>query len=153
MFENAMRGRPPKPTILHLIQGTDRVHRMRKRQGEPMVDAVIGAPPAGLSRIEKAIWREVAALAHAWLRAPDRMALETFVRLKALERQDLAGMTGAQLLALNKLGGLLGLNPAERARINVPAPSQEEDPNDVFFRPHVVLAIWILMVHRQVPRG
>ncbi|HEX2526654.1 MAG TPA: hypothetical protein VHL31_10215, partial [Geminicoccus sp.] len=78
------------------------------------------------------------ALAGAWLRAPDRMALETFVRLKALERQDLAAMTGAQLSALNKLGGLLGLNPAERARISVPPPPQEEDPDDVFFRPRVV---------------
>jgi phage terminase small subunit len=65
------------------------------------------------------------------------MALETFVRLKALERQDLAGMTGAQLSALNKLGGLLGLNPAERARVSVPAPSQEEDPDEAFFRPLV----------------
>jgi phage terminase small subunit len=58
--------------------------------------------------VEQAIWREVAAL------------------------------PGEQLSALYKLGGLLGLNPAERARINVPAPPQEEDPDDVFFRPHVV---------------
>jgi phage terminase small subunit len=133
-----MRGRPPVPTLLHHLRGTAQPCRMNKRQGEPMVDAAIGAPPVCLSRTEKAIWREVVVLAGAWLRAPDRMALETFCRLKGLERRDVAAMTGAQLSALNKLGGLLGLNPAERARINVPTQLEQEDPDDVFFRPRVV---------------
>jgi hypothetical protein len=44
----------------------------------------------------------------------------------------------AQLLALDKLGDLLELNLVERARISVPPPPQEEDPDEVFFRPRVV---------------
>ena len=128
-----MRGRPPIPTRLHHLRGTAQPCRMNKRKGEPMVDTEIGTPPSDLSEIEKDIWREVVALAGAWLRAPDRMSLETFVRLKALERQGIGAMSGAQLAALNKLGGLLGLNPAERARLNVPALPKEEDPDDAFF--------------------
>ena len=124
-----MIGRPPKPTMRHLVEGTYRPDRHGKRgslPATPATDAPLGSPLASLGDEERAVWLEVAGLA-TWLRAPDRLALETYVRLKAMERADLAGMSGAQLAAMNKLAGALGLNPAERARLQIQEPRV---PND-----------------------
>jgi hypothetical protein len=119
-------GRPPKPTARHLLDGTYRPDRHIAPTGIPATDTPLGEPPASLSTEEQVVWHEVADLA-SWLRAPDRMALKTYVRLKAMERADLAGMSGAQLAAMNKLGGALGLNPAERARLQVREPEPMSD--------------------------
>ncbi|HEX2525296.1 MAG TPA: hypothetical protein VHL31_03215 [Geminicoccus sp.] len=129
-----MRGRPPQPTARLRLTGGYRKHRHDQRAGEPTINAEIGDPPASLCTAERRIWREVVALADAWLRAPDRLTLETYCRLKGLERTNFSEMTGARLATLTKLGGLLGLNPAERTRIKVPEPPVF-DPADDFFDP------------------
>jgi phage terminase small subunit len=56
-----MRGRPPKPTKLHVIQGTGRAHRLRKRQGEPVPSGGIGDPPDWLQPGAKEVWGEIVA--------------------------------------------------------------------------------------------
>lgn len=127
-----MRGRPPKATKLHVIQGTDRPHRMKHRAPEPVVEGAIGQPPESLSdELERAVWHEIASVA-SWLTPADRSTLETFCRLKALERRNFLSMTGAQLSGLNKLSGLMGLNPSERSRVKMPEPPKISD-DDAFF--------------------
>ena len=92
-----MMGRPPKPTVRHLADEPyrpDRHGKPRSLPATPTTDAPLGKPLASLGDEERAVWLEVAGLA-TWLRAPDRLALETYVRLNAMERADLAGMSGA----------------------------------------------------------
>ncbi len=81
--------------------------------------------------MEKSIWHEIAEVA-TWLTAADRTTLETFCRLKAMERSDFMGMKSGHITAMNRLAGLMGLNPSERSRVKMPE-APKEDADDVFF--------------------
>ncbi len=130
-----MRGRPPTPTERLKLNEGFRADRHGKRENESMVEGVAGAPPKTLkSAAERAVWREVTEVAY-WLTPADRTTLETFCRLKAMERQDFASMAGYHLSALAKLGSVLGLTPVERARLALPGPPAPPDPLDHFFDP------------------
>ena len=57
-------GRPRKPTFLHVVQGTFRGHRHRKRlQGEPKAIGDLGEPPIWFSAGQREAWARV--LQHA----------------------------------------------------------------------------------------
>ena len=130
-----MRGRPPTPTERLKLSGSFRADRHGRRGSEPVVEGMVGAPPKTLkSAVERAVWREIVEVAY-WLTPADRSTLETFCRLKAMERSDFASMAGYQLSALTKLGSVLGLTPTERARLTLPSLPKPADPLDDFFDP------------------
>src|SRR3712207_5118694 len=52
-----MRGRPPKPTHLHVVQSTDRASRMRRRKREPQPVGDLTDPPPHLTRDQAEHWR------------------------------------------------------------------------------------------------
>ncbi len=133
--EPNMRGRLPVPTERLRLNGGFRADRHGKRADEPLVEGVVGTPPKTLKNaVERAVWREVAEVAY-WLTPADRSTLETFCRLKTMERNDFASMAGYHLSALTKLGSVLGLTPTERARLALPGPPMPPDPADRFFDP------------------
>lgn len=144
-----MKGRPPKPTALKLIQGTARPDRINKREPKPK-----GAPvcPAHLDQVARNEWRRV---------VPELVRLGVIARIDsttlAAYCQNYSRWVAAEL-ELEKHGGLTyigdtgmirkhpavgiahdamaamkafaveyGLTPASRARVH---GSKEEDPED-----------------------
>jgi hypothetical protein len=68
----ATRGRRPKPTLLHKIEGTfNETKHGRDRTGEPQPEADLGAAPIDLTDAETALWD------HAIGSAPKGMLKET----------------------------------------------------------------------------
>lgn len=145
-----MKGRPPKPTALKLIQGTARPDRINKREPKPKA----GAPacPRHLDQVAKAKWRELApqlvtlgvltkvdgdALAayceaySRWVAATlelEAFGALTYVGDKGMIRKHPAvGIASEALGNMALYGGKLGLSPADRARVH---GSQEEEAED-----------------------
>lgn len=89
-------GRPPKPTALHIIQGTARPARMRKRKAEPQPAGELHEPPEWMGDDLKASWRYV--ITHSppgLLKMIDRGALALWV--EAENRHRIATMTQAAI--------------------------------------------------------
>lgn len=127
-----MPGRPPKPTALHLIEGTGRKHRLSKRAGEPVVTEPIGEPPEWLPPEGAAEYRRlVQAMPEGVYTALDRGLLSLFCANYAeIVEKTRSGeqVTAATLRALVGLAGRLGLTPTDRARLNVTAREADENP-------------------------
>jgi P27 family predicted phage terminase small subunit len=147
-----MRGRPPKPIALRLIEG----RRVPKRdalecRGRP-------EPPAHLTADQRSRWDElVASLPDGLLTAADvstleRMAIAWSTYREAQGKINLSGLLTRgedgqpvrnPLLIIRKqaaeemnlCGAALGLSPAARVRLQHPAASGE-DPLDILFGPH-----------------
>lgn len=110
-----MRGRKPKPTQLHLIEGTLNVTRHRHRlSAEPAAKSGLGAMPAYLSRRAARIWREVARIAF-WLGDVDRHKLGTFCSLLAEFESRPQAFPASRIALVRAFGSDLGLTPAARA--------------------------------------
>jgi hypothetical protein len=104
-----MRGRRPKPTALHRLEGTfSPVRHGRGRAGEPMpADLDDSEPPIDLTDDQAAIWRDCLANAPANIvKKIDRKVLGVFV--EAADRHNTARMmqaildSNAQLKLLTK---------------------------------------------------
>ena len=132
-----MTGRPPKPTALHLIEGT-RPHRRRDREPRPVGD--LGNPPARLGRREARVWREVAAAySPGTYTVADRLLVERLavtmtrwrdadaeLRRTGLTSRGQRGETCKHPLAtiannlgaeVDRLATQLGLSPTSRVRV------------------------------------
>jgi hypothetical protein len=115
--------RPRKPTNLLMLSGAldhDR-KRYADRTGEPADDRALGPPPETLEAPIRAAWLEIERLA-PWLVFADRLAVELAARLLVFVR--LAGAGGASPAHLSRLQaalGALGLTPADRSKVKMPA--------------------------------
>jgi hypothetical protein len=114
-MEIVMAGRPPKPTNVLTLTGGFRKDRHARRLAEPTEG--VGAPPDRLGATERAIWRETARAASAWLRRSDRGLMELYSRLLAEARADIGTMPAARLSVLVGIAGRLALSPCDRARV------------------------------------
>ncbi len=153
-----MRGRKPKPTVLHALQNTTNVTRHRARTREPKLDGALKAtPPAWMTESQRAGWRH--ALKHAprgllkpidrgvlavWVEAEDRhrTAAVQQARLDANSEHPLLMKTSEGLtyvspylniltkaaLLMIKAASELGFSPASRPRISVPDQPSEDSP-------------------------
>jgi phage terminase small subunit len=131
-----MAGRPPKATKLHVIQGTARPDRMKKRKGEPVPSGGIGEPPEWLPPAAQEVWREIVAGYGevAVLTAVDRHHLATYCDMFARWKEAVIEGTpysARQVVALASLGGKLGLNPSDRARLKTPEPPKRDPFDDL----------------------
>jgi phage terminase small subunit len=131
-----MRGRPAKPTKLHVVQGTDRPDRMKKRVREPVPTGAIGDPPSWLQPEAKRVWREIVAGYGevAVLTILDRQQLMTYCQMFARwveseKAREYVPLPASFIATMASLGGKLGLNPSDRTRLRTPAPP-ERDPFD-----------------------
>lgn len=106
-----MRGRKPKPTALHKIEGTLRKARHADREGEPVAVGKLDEPPAWLTETQKVGWAY--ALEHApagVLARIDRAVLSIWVIAEDLHRQA-AEKCGSNLIIKSPIKGEAMQNP------------------------------------------
>jgi P27 family predicted phage terminase small subunit len=113
-----MRGRKPKPTGLHKLQGTLNVTRHKGRTREPEAEGdLLATPPAWMTASQQAGWRH--AVAHAprgVMRQVDRGVLAIWVvaedqhRTASVMQAELDQTTRLLLLTKNK-DGTPGVSP------------------------------------------
>jgi P27 family predicted phage terminase small subunit len=155
-----MRGRPRKPTALHVIEGTYRSDRANK--SEPTPRRKRPPCPPHLRAEAKAAWRRYAALLDriGVLTEADAAALSALCEATvdlATAREALAARGGLTYENVTAAGGVthraypevamvtdaerrvrswlaaFGLTPADRARVSK-AEKASNDPTDKFFR-------------------
>jgi phage terminase small subunit len=154
-----MRGRRPKPTALHRLQGTfNPTKHKRDRALEPIAEGDLHAAPPGLTPSQRASWRY--AIAHAprsilkkidrgilkiWVIAEDRLdtanrmqaKLDASTELKLLVRGPLGlgpspyeGIIDKASKRMVRAAQELGFSPAARPRIHADPPPPEPDEDD-----------------------
>ena len=128
----AVRGRKPKATHLHLVEGTHR--RDRHGAGDVMSepeDAI--ARPKGLRGKAAQLWDQFIARA-AWLTWADGPKALIWCHLQAEFERKPGEMVASRIAQLRALGSELGLEPASRARIGAGRDDADRrtDPADEF---------------------
>ena len=153
-----MRGRKPKPTALHALQGTTNVTRHRERRTEPKAEGELqDEPPDWMTDSQKEAWRYAVANApKGVLKAIDRAVLAVWVEaedrhriaaigqrkldegnklpllLKGKDGQPAAspylGIMTKAALVLMKAASELGFSPAARPRLTGGEAPQEDSP-------------------------
>lgn len=133
-----MRGRPPKPTAVLEITGAAKKNpqRIRARANEPKPEGPLGAPPEHWKNpcsikpgAREAIWNEIVAEAPPGvLTISDRKLVEIICELTYESRLPYSKGQLRARVELAKLLPKLGMNPCDRARMNVQgaAPAQAE---------------------------
>lgn len=111
--------RPRTPTALLELRGSFKRNpsRGRDRTGEPRPTAPLPGPPNHFTREQKAVWAEVA-LYGTWLTSPDQFMLAIAVVL--LDKHRRSDIDYKEVPHLVSALSLLGFNPRDRAKINVP---------------------------------
>jgi P27 family predicted phage terminase small subunit len=150
-----MRGRKPKATALHALEGT----RPRSdRSGEVVAAGGIGPAPEHFSAAQSALWDYYASCApEGLLKSVDRSVFTTFIISSDMVRQCseilsaegllLEGERGVQehpasralarfSMVMVKAASDCGFSPAARPRIHV-APSEQANPFTAFASPTV----------------
>lgn len=145
------RGRPPKPTQLKVLQGTNRDHRQVANEMKPALYKGVPSPPESLQEYPKAceLWREktmwldsmcmlhemdfpeIAAycisMADYWeLREDIRINDRTFTTPSGFsQKRPEVNMAKEALELALKIGATFGFNLS--ARTKIPAPGKPED--------------------------
>lgn len=129
-----MPGRPPKPTKLHLLQGTYEPSRHADRN-EPEPSGPLPGPPAFLKGEARAEWKRVVAAMGATgvYTAADRALLTVHCQMWArfVEREFGQGAEGCSanfLIAFANIAGKLGLTPSDRVKLRSGKSEQPESP-------------------------
>jgi P27 family predicted phage terminase small subunit len=158
-----MRGRKPKPTVLHALHGTGNTTRLKARKHEPIAAGDLSEPPDWLTPEQKRAWRY--AIEHAprnllkpidrnilviWVEAETRHRTATMMQI-TLDKDNalpllakakngaayvspyLSIINHAALLML-KSASELGFSPASRPRLSAEAPVATGDSNDPWSR-------------------
>lgn len=122
--------RPRKPTLLHVINGTAKVHpeRMREREHEPAAEGVdlrdIEAPEH-LDKLHADLWNELRVHLHARVSSEqDATAFEALVRLVMTMR--LGKAASADFARLQAYLGEFGMTPASRSKVAQTKKSDEK---------------------------
>ena len=128
-----MAGRRPKPTALHLLQGTQRSARVRINEPVPPDDEVV--KPAELKHTASELWDEY---------APPLIAMKTLTVVDVppmtrwclgyAEYLDASGknISVALQAELRQLEAILGIGAASRARLGT-KKGTKKDPAEKFF--------------------
>jgi hypothetical protein len=129
-------GRPRKSTAEHVLSGAFERHPERKaeRANEPKPDGPLGEPPACFDPQSRTgqllicIWHELIAQAPAGvLTSADRLWVELACRALHLTRTGCAKSADRNLLLA--LLGRMGMNPADRSKVNI-APGNAQNSID-----------------------
>jgi phage terminase small subunit len=152
-----MKGRPPKPTALHRLQGTLHARHKRSRADEPMPEGDLGPdPPPGLTPSQANGWRyAVDHMPVGVLKMIDRGVLLIWVEAEdrhriAMEMQAKLDQDASLKLLIRTPSGLapspyndildkcaktmiraaseLGFSPASRTRVKAPPQPAAADP-------------------------
>ena len=103
------------------------------REHEPRPTSPLGEPPEALEPGERAMWTELSQIApDKVLTGADRWLVEICCRIMAKLRED--GMGGRHGVSVGELSQLMaglrtmGLTPADRSKISVPADEKAANP-------------------------
>ena len=131
-----MPGRPRKPTNLHVLHGTGRPARMAERVGEVDCSAYpVGACPSYIGKAGKAEWLRLSEhpVYSKLLTAIDRAALEHYCILYDRMVIDAKGertMTASERQCFHSLAMQMGMTPASRSKVSMPAAEKKANPWD-----------------------
>lgn len=120
-------GRPPKPTVLKVLNGSAAHHPERRNPEEPQVDALteVPEPPFRLTGRARAAWDNLApqAVELGVLTSADLYALaETCVAFAKAHSTGRAEWHRAFMTGL----GRFGLTPSDRARVHVATKGNDD---------------------------
>lgn len=119
----ATGGRKPKATHLKVVTGNPGKRAIN--HDEPEAAGDLGAPPAGWTPDQKALWWEVVNSApDGVLTGSDRLLVElACCNLAQVRASVKAGeLTAAQSAEMRRILGEMGMTPSERARLVVAKP-------------------------------
>jgi len=131
-----MPGRPPKPTALHVVQGTARKCRMEKRSGELLLDpAAMPEAPAWMPAEARIEWDRLMSIPKysKALSPADRGMLVTYCLIwdeikRAVENYGGSeNIQSARLTAFASIGAKLGLNPSDRVKLRTPEEPKQQN--------------------------
>lgn len=98
--------------------------RYKSRESEPKPVALLGSAPEHLDKVQKGIWRElVGRVAPGVLFACDAYVVELTVRLT--EKMRAGQLTSSETGQYRGCLASLGITPADRSRVSVPATPQK----------------------------
>lgn len=119
--------RPRTPTALLELRGTFKRNpsRGRQRAGEPRPTTPLPGPPVHFTKEQKAAWVEIARYG-TWLTSPDQFMLAIAVVL--LDKHRRRAIDYKEIPHLISVLSLLGFNPRDRAKMNVPASASNDSP-------------------------
>lgn len=126
-----MPGRPPKPFLAHIAQGTDRA-RVKTREADKahLEPGDIGPAPKWMNRTMAEEWDRVKSEL-PYLAPADRTTVEHHCVLYWRFLQDAkgkSGMTASERNAFHSIQMQLGRTPASRSKVTV--PSSKPTAND-----------------------
>ena len=148
-----MRGRPPKPTRLKILQGNPGRRPLPANEPKPPPRTRVPTPPENMGKHAKREWRRVAkvlvaqglltdldmtmfrAYCHAYDRWYEAEAaiLAMGVMLKSAKtggiyQNPYLPISKQWLAIMERLGGKFGMSPADRARVGVVGDPDADDP-------------------------
>lgn len=114
--------RPRLPTKVLELRGSFKHDPQRReaRAGEPEGVGDLGLVPAYLKDDQKQAWLEIASAA-PWLTGSDRLLVESLALYVAQMRSQGNEFPASKQAAMTKLMTELGLTPASRSKVKVPA--------------------------------
>jgi phage terminase small subunit len=111
-----------QPTSLLELKGSFRKHPERRRPSEPRDSRPLGDPPARLPKRALPFWNELIDIVPAGvLKRADRWCVELAACLmtKAIKTDE--GLSAAELNTLRSLLSAMGMTPADRSKMSIPA--------------------------------
>ena len=126
--------RPNLPAQLHEIKGDYNKNPQRRPQNTPKPKSGIGPAPEITPNDWKECWDEI--VNHVCLGVlgdSDRIWLERAAKLLAQSRTPEAKWTGAEEKSLQVYLSRFGMNPADRSKISIGQPGDEDDPAAKYF--------------------
>src|SRR5262249_7312162 len=129
-----MVGRKPKPTSLHLIEGTFNATRHAARSDEPQPQGEVVKPGFVKGTVAK-LWAQYAPglIAQGVLTAWDVDMFGFWCVMMADFQKRPERSTAALMTQMRALASSFGLLPADRSRLHTPKPTSE-DPAQKYFR-------------------
>ena len=121
-----MHGRTPMPLEIAKLKGAVKHDPQRYRDVPDGRNGGIGGPPEYLSSAAKAMWYEVLGMIPEGIAtASERAVIEVFANLMVEYRMDPMSFAVGKYPALMRAMEVLGLSPAARRKIAVPAKPKE----------------------------
>jgi phage terminase small subunit len=125
-------GRPRKPSNVLELKGAFKHNpdRGEARADEPKPTDGLGDPPAHLSEEVRVCWLEIESLCHSGvLSKGDRLVMEHGSQLLAMLRKENWEVHPTIMIRFESVLGKLGMTPADRSKVSVIKPKEnEKDP-------------------------
>jgi phage terminase small subunit len=125
--------RHPQPREVAELKGATKHDPQRYRKQPPAVDQPIGSAPAHMTEAARKVWFELETYApRGVLTGADRVALEMLSNLLSEYREDPVAFKVGKYPALIGCLARLGMTPADRQKLGVEKPKDDDVAFDEF---------------------